>query len=307
MADLAAPALPRWLESMLPPGGRRRLIDVGGARMHVAEWGDGLPVVLLHGNPSWGFLWRKVVADLLARKQRLRLIVPDLVGLGLSDKPRDPAVHSIEQHGRWVGAMMDQLAPTELVLVAQDWGGPVGLYALSQAGRSERLRGLVLCNTVVGPPRKGFKPTAFHRFARLPVVAETVFRWIGFPQNVMTLVQGNHLSILGKVSRAYRWPLRRLADRVAPLALARMVPDSFEHPSIAALEQAQSVVERFRGPTAIVWGDRDPVLGSVRSHIERLLPGAQVTRTRAGHFLQEEVPAEIAAAVSEVAARARAN
>ena len=66
MADLAAPALPRWLESMLPPGGRRRLVDVGGARMHVAEWGDGLPVVLLHGNPSWGFLWRKVVADLLA-------------------------------------------------------------------------------------------------------------------------------------------------------------------------------------------------------------------------------------------------
>jgi cis-3-alkyl-4-acyloxetan-2-one decarboxylase len=305
MVDLYAPPLPRWLESMLPPGGSRRLVDVGGVRMHVAEWGDGLPVVLLHGNPSWGFLWRKVVAELLAGKSRLRLIVPDLIGLGLSDKPRDPAMHSIEQHGRWIGALLDQVAPHDLVLGVQDWGGPLGLWALAE--RLDRLRGLVVLNTVVGPPRPDFRPTAFHRFARLPVVADAVFRVAGFPQNAMTLAQGNHFSILGRVSRAYRWPLRHLRDRVAPLALARMVPDSLEHPSIAALQKAQTVVERFRGPSAIVWGDRDPVLGSVRSHIERLMPSAHVTRTRAGHFLQEEVPVEIAAAIAEVAARAQAN
>jgi haloalkane dehalogenase len=305
MADLSAPALPDWLAAMLPPGGRRRLVDVGGARMHVAEWGQGLPVVMLHGNPSWGFLWRKVVAELQAAKVRLRLIVPDLVGLGLSDKPRDPTVHTIERHGQWLGALLDQLAPDDVVLAAQDWGGPIGLWALAE--RQERLRGLVICNTVVGPPRPGFKPTAFHRFARLPVVADTVFRWAGFPQNTMTLVQGDRTSILGKVSRAYRWPLRHIADRVAPLALARMVPDSFQHPSIAALEKAQTVVESFRGPRAIVWGDRDPVLGSVRRHVERLMPGALVTRTRAGHFLQEEVPRDIASAIAEVAARAQAN
>jgi pimeloyl-ACP methyl ester carboxylesterase len=302
MFDVGAPPLPGWLESMLPPDGRRRLVDVGGVRMHVSEWGDGLPVVLVHGNPSWGFLWRKVVSAL--RGEPVRLIVPDLIGLGLSDKPRDAAVHTLEQHGRWLGALLDHLGD-ELVFVAQDWGGPIGLSAL--ADRMDRLRGMVLLNTVVGPPRPGFRPTAFHRFARLPVIADAVFRGAGFPQNVMTLVQGDRTSILGSVARAYRWPLRHLADRVAPLALARMVPDSQQHPSIPALQRCQRVVESFRGPRAIVWGDRDPILGSVRSHVERLMPGAMVTRTRAGHFLPEEVPVEIAAAIAEVAGRARGN
>ncbi len=110
-------------------------------------------------------------------------------------------------------------------------------------------------------------------------------------------------SIQGDVARAYRWPLRRLADRVAPLALAHMVPDSLAHPSVAVLERCQSLVTRFRGPMAIVWGDRDPVLGRVRRHLERLLPEVPVTVTEAGHFLQEEVPVEIAKAVVSVAAR----
>jgi pimeloyl-ACP methyl ester carboxylesterase len=296
-------ALPAWLESMFPPGARRRLVDVGGPRMHVFEWGSGLPVLLLHGNPSWSFLWRKVIAATLSSGQRLRLIVPDLIGLGLSDKPGADA-HTLAHHGEWIGALVDQLAPSELVFVGQDWGGPIGLYAMAE--RLDRLRGLVLLNTVVGPPRPDFKPTAFHRFARLPVVSDVAFG-LGFPQNAMTLSQGNKLSIVGRVARAYRWPLRHLRDRVAPLAMARMVPDSLTHPSIEALRRSQSVIERWNGPSAIVWGDRDPVLGRVIGHLERLMPRAAVTRTRAGHFLQEEVPGEIAAAVCEVAARAMAN
>ena len=297
------PALPAWLDSMFPPGARRRYVDVGGPRMHVFEWGAGLPVVMLHGNPSWAFLWRKVVAAVLSSGQRLKLIVPDLIGLGLSDKPPADA-HTLEHHGAWIGALLDQLAPSELVFVGQDWGAPIGLHAL--ADRFERLRGLVLLNTVPGPPKEGFKPTAFHRLARAPVLSDVVFR-LGFPQNAMALTQGNKLSIVGRVARAYRWPLRHLRDRVAPLALARMVPDSMEHPSIEPLRRAQTVVERWKGPTAIVWGDRDPVLGSVIGHMQRLMPHASVTRTPAGHFLQEEVPGEIAAAVCEVAARATAN
>jgi haloalkane dehalogenase len=79
-----------------------------------------------------------------------------------------------------------------------------------------------------------------------------------------------------------------------------MVPDSLTHPSIEPLGHCQRLVESFRGPAAIVWGDRDPVLGRVRSWIEKLLPMAKVTKTQAGHFLQEEVPSEIAAAVRSV-------
>jgi pimeloyl-ACP methyl ester carboxylesterase len=298
--------MPRWLAAMFPAGMRRRMVDVGGVHVHVAEWGpaDAHPVVLLHGNPSWGFLYREVVRHALEQPgAKVRFIVPDLVGLGVSDKPHDPSVHTLAQHGRWIGTLFDRLRLDELVLVVQDWGGPIGLAAM--AGREARLRGLVLLNTVVGPPRPGFKATAFHRFARMPVLSDLVFK-LGFPQNAMFLAQGDR-RMRREVQVAYRWPLADVKDRVAPLAMARMVPDSMEHPSVPTLEICQRVVTGFTGPIAIVWGDRDPVLGRVRTHLERLLPRATVTRTRAGHFLQEEVPVEIAAALRDVVARAYAN
>src|SRR5207244_644629 len=104
----------------------------------------------------------------------------------------------------------------------------------------------------------------------------------------------------GDVLRAYRYPLAGLANNVAPLALARMVADTMEHVSIEPLRRCQAFMEAFTGPIAIVWGDRDPVLGGVLSHLQRMLPNAVVRRTNAGHFLQEEVPDVIAAAVGDV-------
>ena len=94
-----------------------------------------------------------------------------------------------------------------------------------------------------------------------------------------------------------------MGNNTAPLALARMVPDSPEHPSIEPLERCQAMVEAFDGPAAIVWGERDPILGRLLRRTQRLLPNAEVTTTQAGHFLQEEVPVEIAAAIRSVAAR----
>jgi haloalkane dehalogenase len=281
---------------MLPFG--RALVDIGEHRVHVMEAGAGRPVLMLHGNPTWGFLYRKVAAELLG--EPLRLIMPDLVGLGLSDKPRKLAAHTLENHGRWMAALIERLDLRDLVFVGQDWGGPIGLSALAKTGR---MAGLVLLNTAVGPPRPGSRSTRFHRFARRPLLSDLAFRVFGFPQNNLSLVQGDKASIQGEVARAYRFPLRRLADRAAPLALARMVPDSLEHPSVAALNECQSFVERFSGPSAIVWGDRDPVLGRARAQVEKLLPRAEVTRTEAGHFLQEEVPGAIAAAIRSVAGK----
>lgn len=271
----------------------RYVLPAGGQRLHVMETGTGRPVLCVHGNPTWGFLYRKVASALSG--SGLRLVMPDLVGLGLSDKPRDPRVHTLENHARWLGALIDALDLSDVILVVQDWGGPIGLLPFEH--RLERLSGLVVLNTVLGPPRPGFRPTPFHRFARLPVVSELAFRGLGFPQIALDRAQGDRTSIEGDVARAYRWPLRRVRDRVAPLALARMVPDSLEHSSVEPLRRCQALAEGFRGPTAIVWGDADPVLGRVRSHMQRLLPEARLTVTRAGHFLQEEVPSEIADAI----------
>lgn len=279
------------------------MVQTGGERMHVLEWGNptGRTIVLVHGNPMWGFLWRKVVAATLVRDPSLRLVVPDLIGLGVSSKPAR-AAHTLVQHGAWVGAMLDELVSGPFVLAAQDWGGPIGLVAA--ASRMPRLRGIVLGNTAVGPPSPRFKATVFHRLSQMRVVSDLLFERLGFPLGILHLAQGDRHSIRGEVARAYRWPLRRRADRAAPLALARMVPDSHDHPSIPALEISQRVFETAAVPIALVWGERDPMLGRVINHLGRLRPDATVLRTQAGHFLQEEVPELLASAILGVASRA---
>lgn len=298
-------ALPDWIDVQLPRGVEREYVDIESQRLHVMAWGpaDGRAVVLVHGNPTWSFLWRKVIAAIRTRAggERLRLIAPDLVGLGLSTKPGAVA-HTMANHAAWLGGVIDRVAPGPLVLVAQDWGGPIGLRAMAE--RAPRLRGLVLGNTAVGPPAAGFRPTLFHRLSHWPVISSVLFRELGFPLPVLHRVQGDRASIRGDVARAYRWPLRRRADRVAPLALARMVPDSQAHPSIAELAVCEELFRKTQAPIALVWGERDPILGRVVNHAARLRPDARVTRTSAGHFLQEEVPEQLADAVLDVATRA---
>ena len=293
-------ALPPFISALLPDGWREHEIATGGERVHAFTWGpdDGKTIVMLHGNPTWSFLWRKVIAAL---PRTFRIVAPDLVGLGLSTKPELRA-HTIDNHAAWLGGVLDALAPGPAVLVAQDWGGPIGLRAY--VDRRSQLRGIVLGNTAVGPPAPTFKPTLFHRLARVPVASEILFRGLGFPLGVLHLSQGDRASIRGDVARAYRWPLARRADRAAPLALARMVPDGPDHPSVPAMRKTAALFESAQVPVALVWGLRDPILGRVINHLERVRPDAVVTRTQAGHFLQEEVPEELAAAIVDVAARA---
>lgn len=282
------------------------MISTGGERMHVLEWGpvDGPPILLVHGNPTWSFLWRKVVSAVRARRggDQLRLIVPDLIGLGLSSKPELPA-HSLAHHADWLGHAIDQLVPGPLVLVAQDWGAPIGLLAM--ATRKPRLRGLVLGNTAISPPSPDFTPTAFHRLSQLPIVSDLLFRRLGFPLGVLHRTQGDRSTIKGDVARAYRWPLRTRADRAAPLALARMVPNSAtDHPSLEGLRTTHELYATAQIPISIVWGEKDPILGRAIGKLARTRPDAKVLRTPAGHFLQEEVPEPLADAIVDVAARA---
>jgi cis-3-alkyl-4-acyloxetan-2-one decarboxylase len=298
--------LPHWIAAQLPGGFRERSVACDGERMHVLEWGPpsaARTIVLAHGNPTWGFLWRRVVAAVRERDPELRLVVPDLIGLGRSSKPGSPAAHTLANHARWFGAMLDEVAAGPLVIAAQDWGGPIAMVAL--ASRRTRLRGIVLGNTSVSPPAAGFRPTLFHRLSHLPVASELLFRRLGFPLGVLHLSQGDRSTIRGEVARAYRWPLGRYEDRAAPLALARMVPDSHDrHPSIPLLESSHELYASHRVPVTLVWGTRDPILGRVVNHLERVRPDATVVRTRAGHFLQEEVPEQLADAIVDVARRA---
>lgn len=303
MPFVAAPPLPDWLAAaFVPTRGAYTLqhgVDVGRRLAFVDHGSRQAPaVVMLHGNPTWSFVWRKVIAAL----PRLRCVAPDLLGLGLSSILPRVEDHSIDRHAEALVELLDALQLPRYVLVGQDWGGAM-LTAIGRR-RPDRVAGVVLANTSVLVPERP-RGTAFHRFARRPLVSTLAFRGLGLPQSMLWLAQGDPRSLLrGPAARAYRWPLRRRRDRVAPLAMARMVPDGPDHPSMAPLRAGQRWIEGFDGPMALVWGVRDPILGrALRSH-ERAFPRAPVTTTTAGHFLQEQVPRALATAIEDVVARA---
>jgi len=288
-----APDLPPWLADALPF--RRRLAQIDGKAIHFIDEGEGPAVLLVHGNPTWCFLWRKVIAQLLPGA---RVLAPDLLGFGLSDKPRRPEEHTLTMHIDVVARLLDALDPGPVVLVGQDWGGPVATGVGSR--RTDGVAGMVLANTAVLRPARPFRSKPFHRFSHAPIVSDLAFRGLGFPLPVLDRVQGDRRSIGPLEKRAYRYPLRRLADRAGPLGLARMVPDSERHPSTAVMDEVGAWVEGFRGPVELVWGLRDPILGRALGRHARALPQARVTETEAGHFLQEEVPDLLAAAVTRI-------
>lgn len=290
-----APALPDWLAPALPFS--RFNARVNGYAMHYVDQGEGPVVLMQHGNPTWCFLWRKVIERLAGKG--VRVIAPDLVGLGLSDRPRHAAEHTLDFHANQLTSLVELLDLNDITLVAQDWGGPI--TAVMAARVPHRIHGAVFANTSIRPPTGRIRVTPFHRFANMPVVSDIAFKGFNFPVPVMHRVQGEASSI-GKFERAaYAWPLRRWRDRATALALARMVPTSLAHPTVTTLQEVKAWVAGMTGPVELVWGKRDPILGGALKGMRKLFPDAPVTETDAGHFLQEEVPDELARAILGVA------
>lgn len=294
MQRLPGPFLPDWLASQVPFD--RYMVELSdGMRVHVMEHGQGRPVVLFHGNPTWGYLYRKVAVEL--EDEPLRLIMPDLMGLGFSDRvPYDR--FTLDDHINWMRELLDGLRLAESIAVVQDWGGPIGLGAMLRSEVTSA--GLVVMNTSIGPPKPGFKPTTFHRIFSTPGVGGLA-RYFGLIEKNMSRAQGDPQSISGTVRDSYLYPLRQ-GGNDAVVDFVKLVPDSMEHPSVEPLREIGEFVDSYKGPAAIVWGRKDPVLGRLLNRTSRALPQAQVTPTDAGHFLQEEVPADIAAAIRQVAA-----
>jgi haloalkane dehalogenase len=276
------PPLPDWLSRHLPHQRRAFTLEAGpdaGKVLHLIDHGprDGPLVWLQHGNPTWSFLWRKVID----RLPRARCVAPDLLGFGLSAKLRRTRDHQLARHLDSQDELLQAVLAESgrpVVLVGQDWGGPIA----AGLGLRNRMRvaGLVLANTSVLVPTRP-RGTLFHRFARLPVVSDLAFRALGFPQRggFLGRTQADPSTIAGEVAAAYRWPLRRLLDRAGPLGLARMVPDRPDHPSVPALRPIEDWVRGFDGPSALVWGERDPVLGKMLGAESLVLPMTQ-TGTR---------------------------
>lgn len=288
-----APFLPDWLSTQLPFD--RYMVQLSdGMQAHVMERGEGRPVVMFHGNPTWGYLYR-LVAERLA-DQPLRLIMPDLMGLGFSD--RVPAGRfTLAEHTGWMAEVLGALEIDDAIVVVQDWGGAIGVGAAAE--HPGLMTGLVVLNTAITAPRPGFQPTTFHRVFSNRII-RSFAAYTGLIEKTMGRAQGDRRSITGVVRDSYLYPLRQHGND-AVVDFVAMVPNSMDHPSVEGLVRVEEFVAAFDGKAHIVWGKRDPVLWKLLGRTSRLLPQAGVTATDGGHFLQEEVPDEVASAIRTVA------
>jgi pimeloyl-ACP methyl ester carboxylesterase len=266
-----------------------------GIKVHVLEVGSGFPVFLQHGNPTSGFLYRKVVEELPT--DRLRLIMPTLVGLGFSSKI-PVSRHTLENHMRWINSVLVQLELTELVYVGQDWGGPIGMGALALS--PGLLKGAVMLNTGIKAPTEKMNISRAHAAVKTPIVGELILEVFGSIFKQLHRIQGDAGSIPADVVELYGRPVLESCNAKAPLAMMRMVPDGPDHPSSPEMRMIEQYVQGLDIPAEIVWGTKDPILGGLLPAMRRNFPNAPVTETKGGHFLQEEVPVEIAAALLRI-------
>jgi haloalkane dehalogenase len=267
-------------------------IDVGKT-MHLMEKGQGKPIVMVHGNPMWGYLYKKVLDGL----DNNRYIVPDLIGFGFSEKIKLHE-HSLEAHSNWMAQFFSTIKEEKIGLVVHDWGGMIGIAGAMKAGK--KIDGLVVMNTAITAPKDRFKPTWFHSLSQVPLISSFLFRGLNFPLSFLNRFAGVPGSFDSQTMKAYKYPLKNFKDNCGPLALARMVPNSMHHPSVPLEEEIETYLSSYDGPAQIVWGMNDPVMWKLRRRTARLLPQAKVVKTQAGHFVQEETPTEVIKAIKEV-------
>ena len=266
-----------------------------GIKVHILEVGDGFPIFLMHGNPTSGFLYRKVVDGLPLDK--VRVIMPTSPGLGFSSKI-PASEHKLENHIRWINTALSELKVKELVYAGQDWGGPIGMGALSLS--PGLLKGAVLLNTGFNAPTMNIDLSPAHATVKTPIIGELILEVIFSIFERLGGVQGDPESWTPQVAELYGKPLFDNGNAKAPLAMMRMVTDGPNHPSTPAMIQIEEYVKTLDIPSEIVWGMKDPILGKALTRMQQNFPNAPVIQTDAGHFLQEEVPIEIANALIRV-------
>lgn len=260
--------------------------DGTALRIHYVDEGprDAAPVLLLHGEPSWSYLYRKFVPDLVARGHRV--VAPDLIGFGKSDKPAERTDYTYERHVAWMSEWLCALDLRDITLFCQDWGGLIGLRLV--AAFPERFARIVVSNT------------------GLPVgtgSSEGFDAWLAFSQNVPLFPVGAIVN--GGTTRelsadeiaAYDAPFPDESYKAGARQFPALVPITPEHASVDANRAAWGVLETFERPVLTAFGDKDAVTkGGERIFIERI-PGARGQPHEivagGGHFIQEDAPGHL--------------
>lgn len=271
-------------------------VNVNGWRMHYVDEGEGDPIVLLHGNPTWGFLYRDMIGPLV--RSGRRVIVPDMIGFGLSEKPTREQAHSLDGHAANLTALMRQLDLRQIMLVCHDWGGPTGLsFAMSNPNR---VRALTIMSTWAWP----LPPAEFHTriFPWRMMHAPLVGPYLLGKHRALT-GRGVYLSVVDRekfakgAQAAYEGALPDTASRLLTWVWPRWIPLDEQARAFERFQWLEQELSRSKLPTLIVWGREDEVFDAATfsNRFKQMLPHAEGPLLVTGrHFLQEDSGAEIA-------------
>lgn len=283
-------------------------------RMHYAQHGpsDAPAVLLLHGQPTWSYTWRRTVEVLGAAG--LRAIAPDNIGFGRSDKPADPTVYTFERHVQWTSSFVEALDLHDLTLVVHDWGGPLGLSALARA--PARFARVVATNTVLhtaDPDLRGVLTWANHGFGRGRVVhEEALVDYVLFCQRAPELLPSMLLYSAGaplppEVLAAYDAPFPDPALRAGLRQMTSLIPLTRSDPGAAIGRATMRVLASWHGPFLTAFSDADPATRGWDEVFRRTVPGAAGLEhpviEGAGHFVPEERGEELGRIVADLVAR----
>jgi haloalkane dehalogenase len=261
-----------------------RYVEQDGLRMHYLDEGAGDPVLLLHGEPTWAFLYRKLIPTIAGGA---RIVAPDYFGFGRSDKPTRIEDYTYDFQYASVERLALALDLRDATVVVQDWGGPIGLrFAVEHPDRVTRL---VILNTGIGAGR---------------APSEEWLRFREFVRRVGTdLVPGQLVRISAvtelpdEVVEAYNAPFPTPESKAGVLAFPELVPTELEHPSAAKMIEVRAALESWEKPTLVLFSDSDPIFTPrAADRMASWIPGAGPAEivAGAGHFLQEEKGEEIA-------------
>jgi haloalkane dehalogenase len=270
-----------------------RYVEVEGLRVAYVEDGAARRgdacFLLLHGEPTWSYLYRRMIPVL---RDVGRVVAPDLVGFGRSDKPALPEAYSYRSHARWLERFVEALDLRDVTLVCQDWGGLLGLRLLARA--PERFRRVVPMNT--GFPRGEAPPDAFLAWRRWSQTQPSI--------DVAALMRRSvrRDDFTAEEAAAYAAPFPSPEHQLAARIFPRLVPTRPDHPGAYDNRLAAEALRRLAVPVLPIWGDADPITTPWEPRVRELFAAAPVADTvwirGAGHFLQEDAGEEVARAIA---------